>query len=98
MKVQFAGLSGGEVAGIVIGVILGVLVLAVIIFLGLSYMGVVNGPIAPRQSTISSSSGGGSKGFSSGFGFTNNLYDNPDGEGSTTLSGDSVAYHADTEA
>ena len=93
------GLSGGAIAGIVIGVILGVLVLGVIIVLGLSYVGVISSPIAARQSTPSStSSSSKSKGFSSGFGFTNNLYDNPDGEGSTAFAGDSVAYHADAEA
>ena len=91
---QFAGLSGGEVAGIVIGVILGVLVLAVIIFLGLSYMGVVNGPIAPRQTTPSSSSDNGSKGFTSGF--TNTLFNNSDHDGGGILSGEeSVGYQAD---
>ena len=90
---QFAVLSGGEVAGIVIGVILGVLVLAVIIFLGLSYMGVVNGPIAPRQSTPSSSSDNGSKGFTSGF---TTLFTNSDGDGGGILSGEeSVGYQAD---
>ena len=95
------GMSGGAIAGVVIGVILGVLVLGVIVVLGLSYMGVINGPIATRQSTPSSSSSSSSKskGFgSSGFGFTNNLYDNPEGDGSTAFSGDSVAYHAEAEA
>ena len=92
-------MSGGAIAGVVIGVILGVLVLGVIIVLGLSYMGVINGPIAARQSTPSSSSSSSkSKGFgSSGFGFTNNLYDNPEGDGNMAFSGDSVAYHAEAE-
>ncbi len=94
------GLSGGAIAGVVIGVILGVIVLGGVAVLGLSYLGVISGPIPARTASPSAglSSSAASKGGSTGFGFTNNLYDNPDDGGVATVSsGDSVAFHADMD-